>query len=93
MAQKPNTVLSIHFSLQLLSALLLLVDSLNQDSLPVPNKIPFWVIGNEAGFLTTPQERKTILMGPAERYDIIFDFTGKKQCNVTGMQPVRKQIH
>lgn len=36
---------------------------------------PFYVIGNEAGFFPSivgPVE--TLLMGPAERYDILFDF-------------------
>jgi FtsP/CotA-like multicopper oxidase with cupredoxin domain len=51
-------------------------------NLPVPDKIPFWVIGNEAGFLGSPVERTSLTMGPAERFDVILDFTSKQQCSL-----------
>jgi FtsP/CotA-like multicopper oxidase with cupredoxin domain len=39
------------------------------------NILPFWVIGNEGGFFPSLVGPVTqVLMGPAERYDIIFDF-------------------
>lgn len=37
-------------------------------------RIPFWVIGNEGGYFSQPVQRDQLIMGPAERYDIIFDF-------------------
>lgn len=36
--------------------------------------LPFWVIGNEAGFFPSAVNRTQLLLGPAERYDILFDF-------------------
>ena len=37
-------------------------------------RLPFWVIGTESEFLSDPVQRDQLLMGPADRYDIIFDF-------------------
>jgi len=37
---------------------------------------PFWQIGNEGGFLPAPSEQSELLLGPAERADVIVDFTG-----------------
>lgn len=44
---------------------------------PIPHKqrIPFYVIGNEAGFFPSVVKKTAILIGPAERYDIIIDFS------------------
>jgi spore coat protein A, manganese oxidase len=39
------------------------------------NGMPFWQIGHEGGFLTEPVERSELLMSPAERADVIVDFT------------------
>lgn len=40
----------------------------------VSERISFYVIGNEGGFLKQPERKNQLLMGPAERYDVIFDF-------------------
>jgi FtsP/CotA-like multicopper oxidase with cupredoxin domain len=37
---------------------------------------PLWQIGNEGGFLPAPIEGSELLLGPAERADVIVDFTG-----------------
>jgi spore coat protein A len=40
--------------------------------------MPFYVIGNEGGFFPSvvgPITNTGVLMGPAERYDIILDFS------------------
>jgi len=40
------------------------------------NQLPFWVIGNEGGFFPNLQPPTiTLQMGPAERYDVIIDFS------------------
>lgn len=36
--------------------------------------LPFWQIGTEGGFLPAPVELDQLLMGPAERADVIVDF-------------------
>ncbi len=38
--------------------------------------LPFWQIGAEGGFLPTPVQLSELLMGPAERADVIVDFSG-----------------
>ncbi len=43
--------------------------------LELSNGLPFWQIGAEGGFLPAPVERSRLLMGPAERADVIVDFT------------------
>ena len=43
--------------------------------LQLENDLPFWQIGNEGGFLPEPVELQQILLGPAERADVIVDFT------------------
>jgi FtsP/CotA-like multicopper oxidase with cupredoxin domain len=37
--------------------------------------VPFWQIGAEGGFLPAPISLPTLLLGPAERADVIMDFT------------------
>ena len=39
------------------------------------NGLPFWQIGNEGGFLPAPIQVPQLLLGPAERADVIVDFT------------------
>jgi bilirubin oxidase len=39
------------------------------------NDLPFWQIGAEGGFLPAPVELPRLLMAPAERADVIVDFT------------------
>jgi spore coat protein A, manganese oxidase len=43
---------------------------------PVTPALPFWQIGADGGFLPAPQELERLLMAPAERADVIVDFTG-----------------
>ena len=43
--------------------------------LRLSNGLPFWQIGNEGGFLPAPVELPEVLLGPAERADVIVDFT------------------
>jgi FtsP/CotA-like multicopper oxidase with cupredoxin domain len=35
----------------------------------------FWQIGNEGGFLPAPTQQSDLLLGPAERADVVVDFT------------------
>lgn len=44
--------------------------------LKLDNGLPFWQIGAEGGFLAAPVARDELLMSPAERADVILDFTG-----------------
>jgi spore coat protein A len=39
------------------------------------NGLPFWQIGTEGGFLPAPLRLTRLLLGPAERADVIVDFT------------------
>jgi spore coat protein A, manganese oxidase len=43
--------------------------------LRMSNGQAFWQIGNEGGFLPAPVERSELLIAPAERADVIVDFT------------------
>jgi FtsP/CotA-like multicopper oxidase with cupredoxin domain len=43
--------------------------------LELSNELPFWQIGAEGGFLPAPVELDRLVMGPAERADVIVDFT------------------
>ena len=43
---------------------------------PASAELPFWQIGADGGFLPAPVQRSQILMAPAERADVIVDFTG-----------------
>jgi spore coat protein A len=43
--------------------------------LALSNGQPFWQIGTEGGFLPAPLQLNRILLGPAERADVIVDFT------------------
>jgi FtsP/CotA-like multicopper oxidase with cupredoxin domain len=38
-------------------------------------KVDVWQIGNDGGFLRAPVQQKELLMAPAERADVIVDFT------------------
>jgi spore coat protein A, manganese oxidase len=40
------------------------------------NDLPFWQIGSDGGFLPQPVELGQLLLGPAERADVIVDFSG-----------------
>ncbi|HEX6919987.1 MAG TPA: bilirubin oxidase, partial [Actinomycetes bacterium] len=43
---------------------------------PAQTALPFWMIGSEGGFLPAPVRLEQLLMAPAERADVIVDFTG-----------------
>jgi spore coat protein A len=43
--------------------------------LELSNGMPFWQIGTEGGFLPAPLQLGRLLLGPAERADVIVDFT------------------
>ena len=43
--------------------------------LKLSNGDKFWQIGNDGGFLSDPVELETLLIAPAERADVIIDFT------------------
>jgi spore coat protein A len=47
-----------------------------------PN-VKFWQIGAEGGFLPTPVELDQLLMGPAERADVIVDFSQASDSYIT----------
>jgi bilirubin oxidase len=42
---------------------------------PAPAALPFWQIGSEGGFLPAPVRLRQLLMGLAERADVIVDFS------------------
>ncbi|KYF99920.1 bilirubin oxidase [Sorangium cellulosum] len=44
--------------------------------LKMDNGLPLWQIGSDGGFLPSPVERETLLLAPAERADVIVDFSG-----------------
>jgi FtsP/CotA-like multicopper oxidase with cupredoxin domain len=43
---------------------------------PAATALPFWMIGADGGFLPAPVGLDQVLLGPAERADVIVDFTG-----------------
>jgi bilirubin oxidase len=43
---------------------------------PVEAALPFWQIGTDGGFLPDPVRLDRLLMAPAERADVIVDFSG-----------------
>lgn len=48
----------------------------NPTTRPAVAALPFWMIGADGGFLPAPVQLEQILLGPAERADVIVDFTG-----------------
>ncbi|MFJ1791932.1 multicopper oxidase family protein [Kitasatospora griseola] len=42
---------------------------------PASSALPFWQIGSDGGFLSAPVRRDQVLAGPAERVDVVVDFT------------------
>jgi len=49
----------------------------------IPSLIQFRQIGTDGGFLPTPVQLNKLLLGPAERADLIVDFTGLEGKTVT----------
>jgi spore coat protein A, manganese oxidase len=43
---------------------------------PAAAALPLWMIGADGGFLPAPVALQQVLLGPAERADVIVDFTG-----------------
>lgn len=43
---------------------------------PASAALPFWMIGQDAGFAAAPVPLPQLLMSPAERFDTIVDFSG-----------------
>jgi spore coat protein A, manganese oxidase len=43
--------------------------------LELSNGLPFWQIGTEGGFIPVPLQLTRLLLGPAERADVIVDFS------------------
>jgi spore coat protein A, manganese oxidase len=43
---------------------------------PADTALPLWMIGAEGGFLPEPVRLEQVLLAPAERADVIVDFTG-----------------
>jgi bilirubin oxidase len=46
-----------------------------EGSRPAPASLPFWQIGADGGFLPRPAELSKLLIAPAERADVIVDFS------------------
>jgi bilirubin oxidase len=46
---------------------------------PASASLPFWQVGSDGGFLPAPVELEQLLMAPAERADVIVDFTGLQE--------------
>lgn len=42
---------------------------------PAAEAVPFWVVGGDGGFQTRPAKLNSLLIGPAERIDVVVDFT------------------
>jgi len=51
-------------------------DAAERPAYPFASALPFWQIGSEGGFLPEPVKLEELLIGPAERADVIVDFTG-----------------
>jgi len=49
----------------------------------IPSLVPFHQIGTDGGFLPKPVQLSKLLLGPAERADLIVDFTGLEGKTVT----------
>jgi spore coat protein A len=49
----------------------------------IPALVPFHQIGTDGGFLPSPAPLSKLLMGPAERADLIVDFSGLEGKSVT----------
>ncbi len=42
---------------------------------PAVAAVPFWIVGGDGGFQTRPAKLDSFLIGPAERVDVVVDFT------------------
>jgi spore coat protein A, manganese oxidase len=57
--------------------------NLAKNATDVPSLVPFAQIGTDGGFLPDPVPLTRLLLGPAERADLIVDFSGLKGKTVT----------
>ena len=48
----------------------------NPTTRPAVTVLPFWMVGADGGFLPAPVQLGQLLLAPAERADVIVDFTG-----------------
>ena len=55
--------------------ILKIVSSQEQTTRPAAAAVPFWVVGGDGGFQTKPKQLDSLLIGPAERLDVVVDFT------------------
>jgi len=55
------------------------------DSHDSQRQLPFFQIGSDQGFLPAPVQLQDLLMGPAERFDIVVDFRGQSGRSFTLM--------
>jgi FtsP/CotA-like multicopper oxidase with cupredoxin domain len=60
------------------SRFLILKIASNPLARPATPALQFWQIGNDGGFLPAPVPLDSLLMSPAERADVIVDFTGRE---------------
>ena len=58
------------------SRFLILKVAANPTARPAQSARPFWMIGSDGGFLPEPVLLEQLLMAPAERCDVIVDFSG-----------------
>jgi spore coat protein A len=57
--------------------------NLSKSAIDIPSLIPFHQIGTDGGFLPKPAALKKLLLGPAERADLILDFSAFEGKTVT----------
>jgi spore coat protein A len=57
--------------------------NLSKSPTDIPSLIPFHQIGSDGGFLPKPAALNKLLLGPAERADLILDFSGLAGKTVT----------
>jgi spore coat protein A, manganese oxidase len=57
--------------------------NLAQQPTDIPSLVRFHQIGSDGGFLSKPVELERLLLGPAERADLIVDFSGHEGKTIT----------
>jgi FtsP/CotA-like multicopper oxidase with cupredoxin domain len=58
------------------SRFLILMLAADPTERPAQPALPLWMIGADGGFLPAPARLEQLLMAPAERADVVVDFTG-----------------
>ena len=59
--------------------------NLARRAIDIPSLVTFKQIGSDGGFLPKPADLNSVLLGPAERADLLVDFTGLEGKTVTMM--------